>query len=62
MPCLSQDLIRVGYTVPDPSISAKEDEVGMSMEVRLLGLTHFVHDVYTSKNDFGNRMQLDGTI
>jgi hypothetical protein len=60
MPCLSQDPIRVGYTAPDPSISAKEDKLGMSMEV--MGLTHFVHDVYTTKNGFGNRMKLDGTI
>jgi hypothetical protein len=39
-----------------------ESELDMSMEVLLLGFTHFVHDIYATKNGFGNRMQLDGTI
>ena len=62
MPYLLQDPLRVGYTAPDPSISAEEDELGISMEVMFLGLTHFVYNVYKTKNGFGNRMQLDDII
>ena len=60
-PCLSQDPIRAGYIAPDSSISTKRSWKPV-MHVNgspTLGLTHFVHHIYTTKDGFGDRMQLD---